>query len=141
MVNVLGLENLRRAFETRQISQTHLDLYAYIDVEGTPVTEIARRKGVSKQAVSKLVREMVKIGCLEIVSDPNDARVKKVFFKTSGRFSITHGLESLQSIDEDLKGQMGEAAYERLLDSVSSLLPVLDALSQPAQSPEEEPTR
>ena len=122
LVDQLGLSGAREAFGLEELSQTHLDLYPHIDFEGTTVTEIALRKGVSKQAVSKLVCEMVEMGLLEVKTCPEDARCKKVFFKTKGPFSIYKGMKVLKGIDGDLLNILGEKEYLSTLRKVNRVL-------------------
>lgn len=125
IINELGLESSKKKFGLETLSQTHLDLFPHIDFEGTSITEIAHRKGVSKQAMSKLVGEMVDMELLELKSDPKDARAKKVFFKTKGPFAIQKGMEVLKQIDKLLVGEIGKKSYGETLSKISRLLEVV----------------
>ncbi len=127
LINKNGLAAARDTFNLPNLKQSHLDLFPYIDFEGTNVSEIAKRKGVSKQSVSKLVKEMVHIKMLFMKSDPEDSRSKLVFFKTSGPFSIHKGFETLISIDHSLIDHLGEKTYKRVLKEVSEILEIVQS--------------
>jgi len=58
-------------------------------VEGPrPVGEIATRMGVSQQAASKSVGELVELGYLERIADPSDARLRLVGLSPRGRAAV-----------------------------------------------------
>src|SRR5438270_11986341 len=62
----------------------HTSLLPHIDLDGTRQTEIARRAGVSKQAVGQLVDELVAVGMLARAPDPDDGRAHLVRFTDAG---------------------------------------------------------
>lgn len=122
LINERGLDLVRDVFNLPELKQSHLDLFPHIDFEGTSISEIAKRKGVSKQSVSKLVKEMTNIKILSIKTDPEDSRSKIVFFKTSGFYSIQKGLEKLISIDRLILNHLGNKTYKSTLENVSDLI-------------------
>jgi len=124
-INERGLAAAREAFNLPELKQTHLDLFPHIDFEGTSISEIAKRKGVSKQAASKLVQEMVRMKILYLKADPDDSRSKRVYFKTNGPFAIQKGFEAFASIDQLLAEYLGEKSYRAVLKKVTESLEVL----------------
>lgn len=117
-----GLNNAKKLFDQKSLTQSHLDLFPYIDRDGTSISEIAKRKGVTKQAVSKLVKEMLAMDLLELKVSKVDARIKHVYFKTKGPHSIQNGFKALQLIDKDLLEIMGDKDYKVLLKNLGKLL-------------------
>jgi len=130
LINERGLAGARDTFKLPELKQVHLDLFPHIDFEGTSVSEIAKRKGVSKQSVSKLVQEMVRMKILFLKTDPEDSRSKLVFFKTSGPFAIQNGFEALMSIDHLLIDHLGEKSYMSVLKKVSDLIEIFQSENQ-----------
>ncbi len=130
LINERGLATARDAFHLPELKQSHLDLFPYIDFEGTSVSVIAKRKGVSKQFVSKLVQEMVYMKILSLKTDPKDSRSKQVFFKTSGSFAIQKGFAALMSIDHVLIDHIGEESYMSILKEVSTLVEIFQSETQ-----------
>ncbi|NOX42423.1 MAG: MarR family transcriptional regulator [Gammaproteobacteria bacterium] len=130
LINERGLAAARNAFHIPELKQSHLDLFPYIDFEGTSVSEVAKRKGVSKQSVSKLVQEMVHMKILFLKKDPEDSRSKLVFFKTSGPFTIQKGFEALMSIDRLLIDHLGEKSYTSALKKVSDFVEIFQSENQ-----------
>ena len=68
-----------------RIRAAHTTLFPHIDLQGTRQTELARRLGVSKQAVGQLVDELVEAEVLERIPDPTDGRAKLIKFVQGGK--------------------------------------------------------
>jgi len=105
--------------------QALANLLPHIALEGTRMTELAERVGVSKQAVSKLVAEFVDQGMLELSPDPEDGRAKLVRFTPRGVEGIRHGLSVLASVEEEIAAKVGK---KRMLALHEGLVAMLDAL-------------
>lgn len=73
MINEMVLEEVReRGFE--DIRPTHATAFRCMENEGSRVTVMAERAGVTKQAMSQVVQEMVRMGYLATHPDPADKR-------------------------------------------------------------------
>ena len=114
-----------RAASGRPVRTAHTALLPHIDLDGTRVTEIARRLGVTKQAVAPLVDELVAWGVLEKVADPADARARRVRFAGGGA-ALLPGLDVLQAFEQELAGTLGEAWPAELRDLLLRLDAALD---------------
>src|SRR5256885_13963788 len=62
----------------------HTALLPHIDLDGTRQTEIARRAGITKQAVGQLVDDLIALGLVEREPDPLDGRAHLVRFTDDG---------------------------------------------------------
>jgi len=107
----------------------HTMLLPHIDLEGTRATEIARRAGITKQAVGQLVDDMIGLGMLERVPDPDDGRAQLVRFTDEGIAQLLAGLDVLDEIEIDLGGDAGAGTLDRLRRDLAKLLPALERLS------------
>lgn len=119
-----GLATLRPA---------HTALLPHIDLEGTRQTELARRLGVTKQAVLPLIDELERMGVVERGVDPKDGRARLVRFTSRGREGLLHGLGVLRALEASLDRELGPGSMDRLR---AELLPLLD-LVEGRGSPEE----
>jgi DNA-binding MarR family transcriptional regulator len=79
----------------------------HIALEGTRMSELAERLGVSKQAVTQLVDELEGFGVVERVPDPEDARARRVVFTARGRAGFFEGLATLGELERELAGVIG----------------------------------
>lgn len=60
------------------IRVTHSTVLRRISIEGARVTDLAERAGMTKQSMSYLVDDLMKLGYVEISPDPADGRAKLV---------------------------------------------------------------
>ena len=130
---LLDEQALARVRERTQhdIRPAHTALFPHIDLEGTRLTEIARRMGMSKQAVGQLVGELEEMGALERVPDPTDGRAKLVRFASrDGRLVLFDGLEVLTEFEGELRERLGDARIDALQEHLGVLLDALEELDR-----------
>jgi DNA-binding MarR family transcriptional regulator len=107
--------------------QALANLLPHIALEGTRMTELAERVGVTKQAVSKLVAEFVDQGMLELAPDPEDGRAKLVRFTPRGVEGIRDGLAVLASVEAEIASKIGKKRMLALRDALVAMLDALEA--------------
>jgi DNA-binding MarR family transcriptional regulator len=121
-----ALERINELGPKIQLRPAHTSLLPHIDQQGTRLTELARRLGVTKQAVGQLVDDLVQMGALERIDDPADGRAKLVCFTRAGVEAIHHGLAVLRQIEQELEQVLGQRRMRQLHQS---LLVIVDQLS------------
>jgi DNA-binding MarR family transcriptional regulator len=114
------------------LRRAHTALFPHIDLAGTRLTDLAKRVGVSKQAVAPLVEEMVEMGVLERTVDPQDARAKRICFTSHrGRSGLLEGLAVLAELEAQLGTAIGKRKLVTLHVLLSELLQVLETRAGP----------
>jgi DNA-binding MarR family transcriptional regulator len=88
-------------------------------------TEIADELGITQQAVSKAVKELVALGHVTTVVDPEDGRRRPVTLTARGRRAVRTARATRARIDERVRAVLGE---EEFAATVASLRTALDAL-------------
>ncbi len=120
-----------RAFQTKlnlpNLKKLHLDLISYIDPDGTTITEIARRKGVTKQSISKTVQELLDMGFVESRPNPQDSRSKLISFKLNADSAMLRGFAVLAEIDNAIAQQIGANDYQALLEGMQKIMQKLES--------------
>jgi DNA-binding MarR family transcriptional regulator len=101
--------------------KSHANLLPYLDFHGVRITVLADKLGITKQAVSKVVGEMVDDGVVEVVADPDDARAKLVRFTAVGAAAIQHGLAVLAQLERELARLTGARAMKQLRAALVAL--------------------
>ena len=92
-------------------------------VEGPrPVGEIAERMGVTQQAVSKSVGELVATGYLERTADPADARVRLVGLSARGRDAVATTRRIRADVEAELARALGAERAAALHDAALAAL-------------------
>ena len=118
---------------TARLAQRGYDDFAFasasllwlLDEGGTRSTALAQRAGVTKQAMSQLVRLMERQGYLEQIPDPTDTRAKVVRMTPRGEAVKTACVEVREELNRTVSRALGREAAERLatnLDAAASLL-------------------
>lgn len=84
----------------------------------TRPAELARRLGVSRQAIQQTLAEMESIALLQLVRDPDDARAKIVQFSPRGASIQRAAFKAIRAVDDELEKRLGPrdfAALKRVL--------------------------
>lgn len=121
----------REAGMQLRLRPAHTKLFPHIDFEGTRISTVADRLGVSKQAVSQLCGELAELGVVALDPDPDDGRAKRVRFTRKGLEAIHHGLSVLAGIERELVAAVGAARMAALRRTLAALVPVLEKLAPP----------
>jgi DNA-binding MarR family transcriptional regulator len=111
------------------IRPAHTALFPHVDRQGTRLTELARRLGVTKQAVGQLVGDLEQMGVLERADDPLDGRAKLVRFTDRGLRALEHGLHILRGIELEIEARIGRRRMRELHQTLAELV---DELGKPA---------
>jgi DNA-binding MarR family transcriptional regulator len=122
----LGFRVLIDELHAELARQGHPDLrplhgfvFQAIGPDGTTAAELGRRLGVSKQAAGKTIDALARLGYVERVSDPRDARQKmvrltgrgvdslrrsaRIFDDLRARWARTLGPDRLRALEADLR--------------------------------------
>ncbi len=95
------------------VRPAHTALFPHLDFDGIRLTDLASKAGVTKQAVGQLVDDLVALGMVERVADPNDRRAKLIRFSRRGYGALMHGLGVLRDIEDGLGATRWRAAHAR----------------------------
>lgn len=106
-------------------------LIPLLDATGARPTALAQRAGITKQAISQLVRELEERGYVEQVRDSTDTRAKIARLTKRGIQLRTTCMGVRQELDEIALAALGKARLTRLR---SDLREVAAALGQVARS-------
>lgn len=104
------------------VTRAHLALFAHIDLEGTRLTDIAGRAGISKQAVSQLVKELERLQVLERLPDPADGRAVMIRFSDFGLAALGHGLSMLREVETQVQRAIGAGQTRQLKQLLATVL-------------------
>jgi len=127
LVNERAVARARERGGTSEMRVAHTSLLPHIDWEGTRLSELARRLGVSKQAVGQLVDELEQMGTCERVADPTDGRAKLVRFSSRGKRQILDGLNVLDELEREFAPQLGKRRMLELRRTLELWLEALEA--------------
>ena len=93
-----------RGFE--DITVVDSEVLVFLPPAGLSISDLARRRGVSKQAMSQAVNSLARRGYLEMVRDPGDKRVLMVRYTRRGLGFVA----ALREVKTEMQAE-AEAAF------------------------------
>jgi len=94
----------------------------HLPTEGCRLTELARRAGISKQAMGQHVAELEDLGYLDCAADPDDGRAKIVHFSDAGLDLLQDSRDIVDEIWEHYAARIGESRLRRFRTDLLALL-------------------
>ena len=125
LLNERGVARVRRAGGP-ELRPVHVSLLPHLDMEGTRLTELGLRMGVSKQAVSQIVDDLEAMGVVARERDPSDGRARLVRFTRRGEEALLHGLGVLEGLEAEFAAKIGSGQMQRLRRGLLALLGELE---------------
>ncbi len=89
------------------VRAVHRWVFAYVDPEGTRLTELAKRAGMTHPSMSELVSGLVQAGYLERVRAPSDRRASLVRLSGPGRRMQRLALAEIDDIESAWLRELG----------------------------------
>lgn len=97
--------------------------------DGTRLTELADRAGVTKQTASLLVAALEREGLVERVPDPEDGRARLIRLSARGREAAQRAMEVVIGVESEWTAHLGPELTERLREALVRLCEVTDPYS------------
>ncbi|UFZ08329.1 winged helix DNA-binding protein [Bradyrhizobium ontarionense] len=134
------LNNAVRRFESRVLELmaasghgetriAHVGLTRNLDVEGTRLTELARRASMSKQAMGELVDQCSELGLVARGADPRDRRARLVRFTPAGLSWLEAFRDAVDVAEREMRAELGKAAMDAIVQGLSVYGARFDALA------------
>jgi len=123
--DLLFAEGVTRAMHARGfagIRLVHIALIRNVDENGTRISDIARRAGMTKQATGQLVAEFVELGYIRLVNDPDDGRVKIARYTAKGKKLLLSIVASIEETENAVSAAIGAKALAGLKQTLATML-------------------
>lgn len=99
----------------------HLRLFGAGDLDGTRVTSLAARAGMTKQAMHELVVHLERTGYLHREPDPTDERARRVTLTDRGRTLESDLAAAVTRLHTHWRETLGEDLYAALWTALERL--------------------
>jgi DNA-binding MarR family transcriptional regulator len=100
----LALSNLAAR---AQVSAAHVHITRHVALEGSRLTDLARRAGMSKQAMGDLVDQCEAWGLVARQADPLDTRARLVRFTPTGLAWLQAFKEAVAQAEAEFRAEVG----------------------------------
>jgi DNA-binding MarR family transcriptional regulator len=135
------LNNAVRRFEARVLELmsasghvetriAHVNLTRNLDVEGTRLTELARRASMSKQAMGELVDQCADLGLVHRVADPSDGRARIVMFTPAGLAWLDAFRDAVDAAEQEMRAELGKTTMDAILKGLALYGAKFDSLDE-----------
>lgn len=104
------------------IRNAHGTVFANVPPEGIRLTELAKRAGMTKQAMSELVVDMEALGYLVRTPDPDDGRARLIAFSDRGWEAINYALDAFDGMEAQLGETLGVKRVAELRRTLEQML-------------------
>jgi DNA-binding MarR family transcriptional regulator len=116
-----AVERVNRRAGRELVRPAHTKLLPHIDFDGVRLTELARRLGVTKQAVGQMVGDLETLGVVELLPDPSDGRAKLVRYTPAGLEAMRSGLRVLAELEAELTAAVGAGRLQVVHEALLSI--------------------
>lgn len=100
----------------------HTALISNLDADGTRISVLAERAGISKQAMGQLVQELEQRTFILRVADPTDKRATLIHFTKAGYQFLKDAYQVKLEIEAEYAQQLGEEAFKHLRGLLQQLI-------------------
>ena len=106
------------------IRYSHGSVFRFIDAEGSRLTVLAERSGLSKQAIGEVVGELERHGYVERTTDPTDQRAKIIRLTERGVKARIAAARILEQLEHRWARQLGGDRFAVLRGTLEEVLRV-----------------
>lgn len=107
------------------VDMAHMNLLLYPGPQGARPSELAARRGMSKQAANYLLGQLEGLGYLERRPDTGDGRAKRITLTDRGERAARTIRDAVSEVERDWQARLGQ-------DRFAELKELLLELTQPA---------
>ena len=111
----------------RDINQAHFGLFQYPPIDGKRPIDLAKRLGMSKQAVNHLLGQLEKLGYLERRREPREGHTS-VYLTERGWLVVESNVATMRQLEADWQRRLGK---QRFADLKAALQELTDAKHVP----------
>ena len=107
------------------VRPAHGCVFQYTEPDGSRLTDLAQRAGLTKPTVLAAVDDLERLGYVERVPDPEDRRAKLVQLTARGAAAAAEGARIIAGIETDWAGRLGprrSGALRRALEDLHELV-------------------
>jgi DNA-binding MarR family transcriptional regulator len=100
----------------------HLPFIMNINVEGITNNELAKIVGISKQGMSKVVKELQQLSYITLLVDKKDKRSAHIFLTPKGKKFVLRARQRIAALEVAYQKEIGKKNFEQLKDSLLKIV-------------------
>lgn len=115
-----GMIHLMHERGHTELGPAHLTFFSHLNCGVTQASDVARRMGISRQAVYKITKELQEMDILSLEADPDDGRQKIISMTERGERVALDSRACLEVIEGRLAEKIGQENFDTLFSVLSS---------------------
>jgi DNA-binding MarR family transcriptional regulator len=104
------------------IRYRHGSVFRFIDADGSRLTALAERSGLTKQAIGEVVDELERLGYVERLADPSDRRAKIIRLTPRGADGQVAAARILAEIEQRWVRHLGRDRMAMLRGTMEEII-------------------
>ncbi|GAA0503174.1 MarR family transcriptional regulator [Pigmentiphaga daeguensis] len=104
----------------------HVNLTRHLDLDGTRITDLARRSAMTNAAMNELIGQCEELGLVERVADPADKRARIVRFTPTGLAWLDDFGRAVAVAQEEMVREVGSRNLSVLLKDLAAYAGSID---------------
>ncbi|MBL1276063.1 MAG: winged helix-turn-helix transcriptional regulator [Ectothiorhodospiraceae bacterium] len=120
-VNTAIVDGLHQRGFTK-LSSTHTALLSNLDLEGSSLTIVAKRAGMSKQAMGRIADELISLKYVKSTRSEDDRRAIKLEFTQTGLKLMNHSFTIMEELENRCAHRLGDKHFKNLLSSLQDIV-------------------
>jgi DNA-binding MarR family transcriptional regulator len=100
------------------LARSHVLVFTHLDPDGTRPAEIARRAGISRQAVGQTVAQMKSLGLVKLAPDPTNRRARLVQPTAKGRKAVERSGTGSAAAEKVLARRIGASRLKGMREAL-----------------------
>ncbi|GAA1769550.1 winged helix DNA-binding protein [Agromyces humatus] len=104
------------------VRMAHLAVFSSLDPEGTRISDLAARAGISRQAMSMLVRDLEASGYVRSAPDPSDRRAIIVELDRRGAEFCRAAVVASAELDAAVEATVGRTEFEQIRRALQAII-------------------
>jgi DNA-binding MarR family transcriptional regulator len=113
-----------------EVKYAHNAVFSTLNEPGARATDMAARAGITRQSMGEILREMVSLGILEMLPDPDDRRAKLVTYTKPGLEQARSGFQHIIDLETRFADEFGDEEYEIVRSVLGRLVQLLDEIAE-----------
>jgi DNA-binding MarR family transcriptional regulator len=103
------------------VVMAHLNVFQYPPPRGVRPTDLARRVGISKQAMNHLLEQLENLDYLERRPGGSDGRAREVWLTERGEAAVRVIRRAVQQVEAEWRARLGSRRYAALREGLALL--------------------
>lgn len=107
-----------------EVKMGYMPFLMNIEIDGITNNALAQKLRVSKQAMSKTLKELETLNLIAANPNPNDARSSIIVLTSTGMTMVIHTRKQLDNLTKEYIKVIGKKKYYNMIDSLNTIIDI-----------------